>query len=76
MKGVYSFIHYEKFCVSLFFFPKEINTFIQQGCITLIKSDIIKEVVDGTKIFHKCCSLEQYIYQRALKKSIMFPQKY
>ncbi|XDV46539.1 hypothetical protein PO909_014421, partial [Leuciscus waleckii] len=52
--------------VCLFF--KEMNTFIQQGCIKLIKSDS-KDIYNVTKdsISNKCCSFELSIHQRIMK---------
>ncbi len=48
----------------------EINTFINQGCIKLIKSES-KDIYYVTKdfCFKYCCSLELYIHQRILKKN-------
>ncbi len=53
----------------LFFFGKEINTFIQQRCINLIKSDS-KDIYCITKEFYykKSCSFEFSIHQKILKK--------
>ncbi len=42
---------------------KEINTFIQQGCNKLIKSDS-----EDISVSNKCCSFEISIHQRILKK--------
>ena len=52
---------------------KEINTFIQQGCIKSIKSDS-KDIYNVTKdyISNKCCSFELSIHQRILKKKILY----
>lgn len=49
----YSYTTNEKFSVSkiLFFFFKEINTSIQQGCIKMIKSDNI-EIDNITKDYY------------------------
>jgi len=52
MKNIYSSV--QKFGVSdLFFcfFLKENNTFIQQGCVKLIKKMIVKIVIVRKKIF-------------------------
>ena len=58
-------------CLLLFFWKqiKEINTFIQQGCIKSIKSDS-KDIYNVTKdyISNKCCSFELSIHQRILKR--------
>jgi len=53
------------------FILKEINTFIHQGRIKLIKSDG-KDIYNVTKdsISNKCCSSELSIHQKILKKCI------
>jgi len=47
---------------------KEINTFIHQGLIKLIKRDSI-DIYNVTEdsISDRCCSFELYIHQRILK---------
>ncbi len=52
---------------SVRFFFKEINTFIQQGPIKLIKRDS-KYIYNVTKDFKLCCSFELFVHQRILKK--------
>ncbi len=49
-------------------FLREINTFIQQGCIKLIKNDS-KEIYNVTKYFYfkNCYSFELHIHQRIQK---------
>jgi len=45
-------------------------TFIQQGCVKLMKSDS-KDIYNVTKysLSDKCCSFELNIYQRILKRN-------
>ncbi len=60
---------------------KEITTFIQQGCIKLIKSDTKRDIYNVTKdLFQICCSFEKKNYLRILKiifikvlRSTLFP---
>ncbi len=49
----------------------KINTFIQQGCIKLIKSES-KDFYNVTKdyISNKCCSFELSISQRILEENV------
>ncbi len=55
-------------------FLKEMNAFIQQGCIKLIKSDS-EMTSDRISISDKCCSLELSIHQRAQNVK-HFPEKH
>ncbi len=52
--------------LTFFFLLKEINTFIQQGCIKLIKSDYLL-IYFKNSISNKSCSLEFSIQQIILK---------
>ncbi len=54
-------------------FLKEINTFIQQAWIKLIKSDS-KDIYNVTKDLY-FCSFERSIHQRILKKSVKISLK-
>jgi len=57
-------------------FWKEINIFIQQGCIKLIKSDseVTCALVQKIYISNKCCSFKLSIHQRIKHKNIMHDQ--
>ncbi len=66
---------FEKFRVSKFFFFKEMNTFIQQGCIKLIKCDsktLNKSflMLQKISISNKCSSFILSVYQNILIKGV------
>ncbi len=67
-KGMY--IHYHSISNQTIwgkiFFYKRINTFIQHGCIKLIKSDWKDIYVQMISVSNKCCSFELLIYKRIL----------
>ncbi len=50
---------------------KEITTFIQQGCIKLIKSDTKRDIYNVTKdLFQICCSFEKKKLSKNPKNNI------
>ncbi len=55
----------QRFWVSYIFFFKEINSFIQQGCIKLIKCDS-KDICSLTKDFYTAVYFNFYIHQTIL----------
>jgi len=55
------------------FFLKEINYFIEQECIGLIKSVII---LQNIYISNKCCSSDYLFIKKILKNVSRFTQKY
>ncbi len=67
----------QKFGVSKIFLFKDINTFILQGPIKLIKNDNDFYIVAKNSISNECCSFELSIHQRILGKNVSwFQQKY
>jgi len=48
-----------------FYFYFFINTFVQEGCIKMMKNDI-KCMYNVKNIYNKCCSLELVIHQRIM----------
>ncbi len=57
-------------------FLRDINTFIPQGFIKLIKSDSKNFYIIKTSVPIKFCLFALSFHQRILKKVSQFPQKY
>ncbi len=77
MMTEFSFSFHNSTSLQSIFFFNEVNTFVQQEHIKLLKSDSKDIMLQKISISNKCCSFELSIHLWIMKNRLVgFPQKY